>query len=302
MQLIHTTPTITIAIAAVIALCSCSGDTKDYDATGTFEATEVVVSAEQNGRLLHLDIEEGDRLEAGQQVGLIDTTQLYLKARQAGTTRQAYAAQRPDRQKQAAALRRQLAKAEDDYRRYRQLVSDGAAGHKLMDDARSQVDVLRRQLDAQISTLGNSTNSLNAQMSSADAERLIIADQLRKCHIAPPIGGTVLAKYMEGGEFATIGHPLFRIADTRRMYLRAYVTSAQLSKVRIGQSATVYADYGGGQRKQYTGRVTWISAKAEFTPKTILTDDERADLVYAVKIAVKGDGGIKIGMYGEVKF
>ncbi len=299
MQLTLTTPAIAIA---AIALCACSGKNKDYDATGTFEATEIVVSAEQNGRLLRLDIEEGDRLEAGQQAGLIDTVQLSLKARQAGTSRQAYAAQRPDRQKQAAALRRQLAKAEDDYRRYRQLVADGAAGRKLMDDARSQADVLRRQLDALLSSLDNSTGSLNAQMSSADTERLIIADQLRKCRITAPISGTVLAKYMECGEFAAVGKPLFRIADTGRMYLRAYVTSAQLSRVRIGQAATVYADYGGGQRRKYAGRVTWISSKAEFTPKTILTDDERADLVYAVKIAVKGDGGIKIGMYGEVKF
>lgn len=299
MQLTLTTPA--IAIAAIV-LCACSGKNKDYDATGTFEATEIVVSAEQNGRLLRLDIEEGDRLEAGQQAGLIDTVQLSLKARQAGTSRQAYAAQRPDRQKQASALRRQLAKAEDDYRRYRQLVADGAAGRKLMDDARSQADVLRRQLDALLSSLDNSTGSLNAQMSSADAERLIIADQLRKCRITAPISGTVLAKYMECGEFAAVGKPLFRIADTGRMYLRAYVTSAQLSRVRIGQTATVYADYGGGQRRKYAGRVTWISSKAEFTPKTILTDDERADLVYAVKIAVKGDSGIKIGMYGEVKF
>lgn len=285
-----------------ITLAACNNKENDFDATGTFEATEVTVSAEQNGRLLALDINEGDRVRAGQQVALIDTTQLYLKARQVGATKLVYAAQRPDVSKQIAAVQQQLAKARQEQQRFATLVKDGAANRKALEDAESQVKVLERQLTALQSSLSTSTNSLNAQMGTADIQRLQVADELRKCHIVTPIAGTVLDKYMERGEFATVGKPLFKLADIDNMYLRAYVTTAQLKNVKIGMTAKIFADYGNGDRKEYTGKVTWISPKSEFTPKTILTDDERADLVYAVKIAVKNDGGIKIGMYGEVVF
>ncbi len=285
-----------------ITLAACNNKDNDFDATGTFEATEVTVSAEQNGRLLALDINEGDRVRAGQQVALIDTTQLYLKARQVGATKLVYAAQRPDVSKQIAAVQQQLAKARQEQQRFATLVKDGAANRKALEDAESQVKVLERQLTALQSSLSTSTNSLNAQMGTADIQRLQVADELRKCHIVTPIAGTVLDKYMERGEFATVGKPLFKLADIDNMYLRAYVTTAQLKNVKIGMTAKIFADYGNGDRKEYTGKVTWISPKSEFTPKTILTDDERADLVYAVKIAVKNDGGIKIGMYGEVVF
>ncbi len=285
-----------------ITLTACNNKENDFDATGTFEATEVTVSAEQNGRLLALDINEGDRVTAGQQVALIDTTQLYLKARQVGATKLVYAAQRPDVSKQIATVQQQLAKARQEQQRFATLVKDGAANRKALEDAESQVKVLERQLAALRSSLSTSTNSLNAQMGTADIQRLQIADELRKCHIISPIAGTVLDKYMERGEFATVGKPLLKLADIDNMYLRAYVTTAQLKNVKVGKTVKIYADYGNGDRKEYTGKVTWISPKSEFTPKTILTDDERADLVYAVKIAVKNDGGIKIGMYGEVVF
>lgn len=287
-------------ILACFALAACGDKEKEYDATGTFEATEVTVSAEQNGTLLSFDINEGDIVEQGHQVGLIDTVQLYLKARQIGATKLVYASQRPDMGKQVAATRRQLAKAREEHNRFSELVKDGAANRKALDDARSQVEVLERQLEAQLSTLNTSANSLNAQMGTADVEKLQVADQLRKCHVVSPICGTVLEKYAERGEFASVGKPLFKIADIRNMYLRAYVTSVQLKNVKLGQKVSVFADYGNGERKEYQGKVVWISAKSEFTPKTILTDDERADLVYAVKIAVKNDGYLKIGMYGEV--
>lgn len=289
-------------VLAAISLASCGEQEMKYDATGTFEATEVTVSAEQNGRLLQCDAVEGDSLAAGRQVALIDTVQLYLKARQIGATRLVYAAQRPDREKQMAATRQQLAKAREEYDRFAVLVKDGAANRKALDDARSQVQVLQRQLEAQRSTLTTSTNSLEAQMGTADIQQLQVADQLRKCHVLAPISGTVLEKYAEQGEYATVGKPLFKMAATGQMFLRAYITSAQLRHVRVGQQVTVFADYGNRERQAYPGKVTWISAKSEFTPKTILTDDERADLVYAVKIAVKNDGYVKIGMYGGVKF
>lgn len=286
---------------AALLLASCSDKVKEYDATGTFEATEVTVSAEQNGTLLQFNVNEGDQVDKDKQVGLIDTVQLYLKARQIGATKLVYASQRPDMSKQVAATRQQLAKAREEYNRFAGLVKDGAANRKNLDDARSQVQVLERQLEAQLSSLNTSTNSLNAQMGTTDVQKLQVADQLKKCHVLTPIAGTVLEKYAEQGEYATVGKPLFKIADIDHMYLRAYITSAQLKDVKIGQQVKVFADYGNGEKKVYQGKVTWISAKSEFTPKTILTDDERADLVYAIKVAVKNDGYVKIGMYGEVK-
>jgi HlyD family secretion protein len=286
----------------LLVLSSCGSKDKDYDATGTFEATEVVVSAEQNGKLLQMNAEEGSLVKAGEQVGLIDTVQLYLKAKQMGATKNVYATQRPDITKQVASLRQQLAKAEQDRARYAGLVKEGAANRKLLDDATSQVNVLKRQIEATLSSLGNSTNSLNAQMSNTDIQKSQVLDQLAKCHVLSPLTGTVLEKYTEPGEFATVGKPLFKVADIDNMFLRAYVTTDQLQRVKLGQQVKVFADYGDGNRKGYTGHVTWISSRAEFTPKTILTDDERADQVYAVKISVKNDGYIKIGMYGEVKF
>lgn len=281
-------------------MSSCGDGGHEFDATGVFESTEITVSAEQNGRIMSFSPVEGDVVRAGEQVALIDTVQLYLNARRIGAAKLVYASQRPETEKQIAATREQLAKARQDYDRFRKLVADGAANRKTADDAQSQVRVLERQLSAQLSQLNNSTNSLNAQMSTADIERMSVADMLRKCHVVSPITGTILEKYAEAGEFAITGKPLFKIADTGRMYLRAYVTSRQLKDVRIGQKARVFADYGDGQRREYAGRVTWIASKAEFTPKTILTDDERADLVYAVKIEVRNDGYVKIGMYGEV--
>ena len=287
--------------AAAALLVACGENNKDYDATGTFEATEITVSAEQTGKLMQFGITEGDRIEEGRQIGLIDTVQLYLKARQMGATKLVYSAQKPETQKQIAATRQQIIKAQQEVNRYTQLVKEDAANRKVLDDAKSQLQVLERQLEAQISSLNTSTKSLSAQMGTVDVEKLQIIDQLQKCHVYSPISGTVLEKYAEQGEFATIGKPLFKIADTDNMYLRAYITSDQLKSVKLGQQVKVYSDYGNGNQKEYRGTVTWISSKSEFTPKTILTDDERADLVYAIKVAVKNDGYIKIGMYGEVK-
>src|SRR5574344_1431909 len=282
--------------AAAALLVACGENNKDYDATGTFEATEITVSAEQTGKLMQFGITEGDRIEEGRQIGLIDTVQLYLKARQMGATKLVYSAQKP-----IAATRQQIIKAQQEVNRYTQLVKEDAANRKVLDDAKSQLQVLERQLEAQTSSLNTSTKSLSAQMGTVDVEKLQIIDQLQKCHVYSPISGTVLEKYAELGEFATIGKPLFKIADTDNMYLRAYITSDQLKSVKLGQQVKVYSDYGNGNQKEYRGTVTWISSKSEFTPKTILTDDERADLVYAIKVAVKNDGYIKIGMYGEVK-
>ena len=281
-------------------MAACGGNEKAYDATGTFEATETTVYAEQSGALLSFSVNEGDMIEAGKEVGLIDTTQTWLKIRQLDATKEVYQSQKPDMERQIAATRQQLSKAQQDEQRYRELVADGAAPSKMLDDASSQVKVLQKQLDAQISSLSTSTRSLDKQTVAANVQIEQLRDMLRKCHIVAPTKGTVLEKYVECGEFVVIGKPLFKIADTEQMFMRAYVTSAQLQNIRIGQHVKVFADYGDGQKKAYDGTVSWISSRSEFTPKTILTDDERADLVYAVKVAVKNDGYVKIGMYGEV--
>ena len=280
---------------------SCGEKEKEYDATGTFEATETTVYAEQSGALLTFNVHEGMEIALGQEVGIIDTTQIWLKIRQMGATKEVYASQKPDMQKQIAATRQQLAKAQLEQRRYKELVADGAAPSKMLDDANSQVIVLQRQLDAQVSTLNTNTRALDKQIAATNVQVSQLVDQLRKCHVISPIQGTVLEKYVERGEFVATGKPLFKVADTENMFIRAYLTSAQLPQVKVGQKVKVFADYGNSQKKAYDGTVSWISSRSEFTPKTILTDDERADLVYAVKIAIKNDGYVKIGMYGEVK-
>ena len=291
-----------IMAAGLAVLASCGSNDKEFDATGTFEATEVTVAAEQSGALMVFNVEEGDEIALGKEVGLIDTTQIWLKIKQAGATKEVYQSQKPNMEAQIAATRQQLTKAKQDQQRYKELVADGAAPSKTLDDANNQVAVLQKQLDAQISTLSTQVSTLNSQLSTVDVQVSQLQDQLQKCHIAAPIKGTVLEKYVEKGEFVAIGKPLFKMADTEQMFLRAYVTSAQLKDIKVGQKAKVFADYGDGQKKEYDGTVSWISSRSEFTPKTILTDDERADLVYALKVAIKNDGYVKIGMYGEVKF
>lgn len=291
-----------IMITAAAMLAACDSRENGFDATGIFEATEITVSALETGQIVRLDAEEGTLLKKGQQTGLIDTVQLALSAIRLGATKESIASNRPDIQTQIAATRQQIEKAEMEKLRFERLVRDNAANRKQLDDAESALKVLRRQLQAQLSSLGNSTRSLDKQMNATDIQRMQILDRLGKCRIVAPVTGTVIEKYAEQGEFATTGRPLFKIADTRRMYIRAYITSEQLAEVRTGQKAEVTCDYGNGKGKTYEGTVTWIAQKSEFTPKTILTDDERASLVYAVKIAIDNDGGAKIGMYGKVRF
>lgn len=292
-----------IFLLTVLSLVACSKGGIEHDAMGTFEATEIIVSAEQTGKLMYFDAEEGVKLTKGEQVGLIDTVQLQLRAMRLGATKEVYASQRPDINKQIAVTKQQLEKAELEVKRYSALVRDNAANRKLLDDAESSVRVLRRQLDAQLSQLSNTTGSLNRQMDAAEIERWQVVDQLRKCRITSPISGTVLEKYAEAGEYAVPGKPLFKIADVNDMTLRVYVTALQLTSLKIGQQVRVYADLGDDGSHEYKGVIEWISDKAEFTPKTIQTRDERANLVYAVKVKVKNtDGMIKIGMYGEADF
>lgn len=292
-----------LGLCSLLALFSaCGNGAPKYDATGTFETTEVLVSAEASGRLLYFDIEEGMLLKAGEEVGVVDTVQLYLKKLQLEASLKSVEEQRPDILKQVAATKEQISAAQRERNRVANLLKVGAANQKQLDDAEDQLEVLRKQLVAQNSTLSNSHQSLTWQSSSVGIQVAQVEDQLKKCHITSPITGTVLAKYAEAGELTAMGTPLFKVADTEQMYLRAYITSEQLSQVKLGQKVTVFSDYGTDEHKQYLGVVTWISDTSEFTPKTILTKNERANLVYAVKIAVHNDGLLKIGMYGGVEF
>lgn len=292
-----------LGLCSLLALFSaCGNGAPKYDATGTFETTEVLVSAEASGRLLYFDIEEGMLLKAGEEVGVVDTVQLYLKKLQLEASLKSVEEQRPDILKQVAATKEQISAAQRERNRVANLLKVGAANQKQLDDAEDQLEVLRKQLVAQNSTLSNSHQSLTWQSSSVGIQVAQVEDQLKKCHITSPITGTVLAKYAEAGELTAMGTPLFKVADTEQMYLRAYITSEQLSQVKQGQKVTVFSDYGTDEHKQYPGVVTWISDTSEFTPKTILTKNERANLVYAVKIAVHNDGLLKIGMYGGVEF
>lgn len=292
-----------LGLCSLLALFSaCGNGAPKYDATGTFETTEVLVSAEASGRLLYFDIEEGMLLKAGEEVGVVDTVQLYLKKLQLEASLKSVEEQRPDILKQVAATKEQISAAQRERNRVANLLKVGAANQKQLDDAEDQLEVLRKQLVAQNSTLSNSHQSLTWQSSSVGIQVAQVEDQLKKCHITSPITGTVLAKYAEAGELTAMGTPLFKVADTEQMYLRAYITSEQLSQVKLGQKVTVFSDYGTDEHKQYPGVVTWISDTSEFTPKTILTKNERANLVYAVKIAVHNDGLLRIGMYGGVEF
>ena len=286
--------------ATLLTMVAC-GRGNDFDATGTFEATEVVVSVEAAGRILSFDAEEGDAVQAGRQIGAIDTVQLYLQKLQLERQRASVISNRPDIRKQAAALREQIAKQEIERSRVVNLLKDGAATTKQLDDIDASLKVLNGQLEALLSTLGNNTAAIDENSSALELQIAQIEDRLMKSRIASPISGTVLAKYSEQGELAAVGRPLMKVADMENVYLRAYFTSDQLSSLKIGQEVTVTADFGGDEQIDYPGRITWIASESEFTPKNIQTKSSRASLVYAVKIAVKNDGRLKLGLYGEVK-
>ena len=289
-----------IYILATIVAVSCSNEA-DYDAQGTFEATEVVISAEGTGRILNFDIVEGEAIESNSTVGAIDSLQLHLQREQLKAQQMALLSSRPDKEKQVASLRSQIAKQRAELQRVENMLRDGAATTKQRDDIEAQIDILEGQLSATLSTIDNNTSTINENAAALEAQIAALDDRIAKCRISSAVDGTVLVKYAEEGEFTTVGKPLMKVANLKDIYLRAYFTSDQLAKVNLGDEVTVTADFGGDERYDYKGRVAWISAESEFTPKSIQTKDSRANLVYAVKIAVKNDGRLKIGLAGEVK-
>ncbi len=287
-------------ITAVCIFAACGNNNNNYDASGVFEATEIMVSAQGNGQLMKFDVEEGKQVQEGEQLGFIDTVQLYLRKEQLQESVKAVNTRRPDISTQIAATEQQIIIAKNEQKRFENLVKANAANQKQLDDIKAQVLVLEKQLAAQKSSLEKASKGTSEESSAMGIQIAQIEDQLEKCRILSPANGTVLAKYAEQGELASIGKPLFKVADLETVFLRAYFTSDQLSQMKLGQKVTAFADFGK-KKKEYAGTLVWISDKSEFTPKTIQTKDERANLVYAVKIAVKNDGYLKIGMYGEVK-
>ena len=286
-------------IAVSLLAIACSKEA-EFDAQGTFEATEVVVSSEATGRILNFDIEEGMTIVANQAVGTIDSLQLHLQRKQLLAQQSALLTSRPDVKKQVASLREQIVKQKSELRRVENMLSDGAATQKQKDDIEAQIKILEGQLEATLSTLSKNTSTINDNSVALEAQIAALDDRISKCRILSPVGGTVLVKYVEAGELASVGKPLMKIADLKNIYLRAYFTSDQLVNIKLGDDVKVVADFGGEERYDYTGRVAWISSESEFTPKTIQTKDSRANLVYAVKIAVENDGRLKIGLAGEV--
>lgn len=294
---------IIFAICAPILLFSCKNDKPLHDASGTFEATEVIISAEVSGKLQSFKLMEGDELSRGQYLGNIDSMQLYYQKLTALTSEKGTKARRPDLAAQISATKEQLSKAEFEKRRIERLLADKATTQKQLDDINSQIKVLKETLNAQTNTLSTNINALNEESKVYNVKAEQVNDLLAKSRIVNPVTGTVLNKYVEENEVVSAGKPLYKIADIRNMILRIYIVENQLNQIKIGQNVTVFINSGNKIQKTYKGTITWIASKAEFTPKTIQTQEERQNLVYAVKINVPNtDEQIKIGMYGDVDF
>ena len=274
---------------------------EEYDATGIFEATTVTVSAETAGNIISMPLIEGDSVTLGQNIAMIDTTMFAIQIKQLQSQRKSAESSTPDISAQAAALRVQISHQQQECERFRRLLEDGATTQKTYDDAVAYLNTLKGQLEALLSTLNNSKNTINDNSKAMTYQVDQILEQIEKCHIISPLSGTILTKFAEPGEFATPGKPLYKIADLDNIYLRCYFTASQLADIKIGQKVTVIADFGGDKQYEYPGTITWIAEESEFTPKSIQTNDSRANLVYAAKVVVKNDGRLKIGQYGEVR-
>ena len=288
-------------LAALLPV-ACSNNKTDYDASGIFESTEVIVSSQVSGQLMEFTVTEGQQLQADSYLGYVDTTQLYLKKQQLMASRTAVSSHSTSVPRQIASIKEQIATQKRELARFGNLVKLNAANQKQVDDIQSQLSVLEKQLAAQTELLVNNNQGISGESTALENQIAQIEDQLLKSRITSPIQGTVLTKYAEQGEFTAPGKALFKVSDMQQMYLRAYITSDQLTQLKQGQPVIVYADFGEEQMRTYPGTISWIADKAEFTPKTIQTRNERANLVYAVKIAVTNNGYLKNGMYGEVKF
>lgn len=290
-----------LAAGCSFVLAGCESDEVKFDASGAFEAEEIVVSAEASGVIRQLDIEEGQALKAGELIGYVDSTQLALKKKQLETQIDAILSRKPNVGVQLAALQEQLKAAEKEKARLEKLVKGDAATPKQLDDVEAQIDVIRKQIDAQRSALSITSGSLSKEVVPLNVQIEQLKDQLRKCRIVNPVAGTVLVQYAHQHEMIGAGRPVYKIADLKNMILRVYISGSQLPQVALNQPVKVLTDDGNGGYHEDKGTIVWINDKSEFTPKTIQTKDERANLVYAMKVKVSNTGRYKIGMYGEIQ-
>lgn len=284
-----------------ITFLQCQEPTVAYDASGTFEAVETIISANASGTIEAFAISEGQTLDSGYVIGYIDSTQLHLRKKQLRAQIQALLSKRPDIASQLAAYEAQLKHAKHERDRIIKLIEADAATPKQLDDANAQVAVIEKQMEGLHTSLDILSTGIREEATPLYTQIEQVEDQIEKCKIINPVSGTVLTKYAEVYEMAAPGKPLYKIADLDEITLRAYITGDQLPNIKLGQTLTVLIDDGQESYREYSGQIEWISSKAEFTPKTIQTKDERANLVYAIKVNVRNDGFLKIGMYGEIK-
>jgi HlyD family secretion protein len=296
------TPALLFTTLLGLITIGCQHKTQSFDASGSFEAEETIISAEASGVIKAFTIEEGNTLAAGQQIGYIDSTQLYLRKKQLQSQMEALLGKKPDIAVQLAASKEQLKTAKREQARIKTLVDADAAPSKHLDDINAQVDLITKQIEAQQSTLEQTASNIQNDAGPLLVQIDQLNDQLEKCVIINPMNGTVLTKYAEANEMTAQGKPLYKIADLSSIILRVYISGNQLPSVKLNQKVTIHTDDGQGGFTGKEGVITWISDKAEFTPKTIQTKDERANMVYAIKVKTTNDGRYKIGMYGEISF
>ena len=292
-----------IFITLVLLAAACSEPANQPDAYGNFEATEVMLSSEQAAKLLMFNAKEGEWLESGQLIAAVDTTPLLLKRQQVLAQIEATLSQTQDVASQLAVYDKQMVQLEREVARVEKLVTGEAATPQQLDDLKGQLDVLRQKKEAHLTQLQTANRAINQQVKPLQVQVRQLDDQIARCRLVAPFAGQVLTTYAEPYEIVSPGRPLLKLADTRELTLRAFVSGSQLSDLTVGQTLEVLFDQGENDLGTVQGTLAWISSKAEFTPRTIQTRDERTDLVYAVKIRVPNEGGvIKIGMPGEARF
>lgn len=292
---------ITLALL-ILAGVSCHSDKDNADAYGVFEATEITVSSECNGKLLQFNAEEGKTYKEDEIVGLIDTSQFYLKIKQLDASIKAALARQPDMPTQLQVLEDKLSTLEREKRRVSNLVEANAASTKDLDDVNAEINITKSQITATKSTLSTQSQAILEEVEAMRYQKMQLENYAEKSKIKTPIAGTVIKKYINENELAFQGKPLFKIADLTNMYIKVYVSEDMLSSLKLGQKATIRIDTENGEAKTLEGTISWISPKAEFTPKMIQTKKERVNLVYAVKVTFENDGTAKIGMPGDVSF
>lgn len=289
-------------LSIVLIVAGCSNNSNQSDAYGNFEADEIILSAETPGEIIKINADEGDRVKKGEVLALIDTLQLYLQKQKILASMQAIASKKRNVIVQVDVLKQKKKNLLVEKRRLENLFKDGAATQKQLDDINGAIDVVDRSIIATRTGLNTVNAGLISELKPLREQLKSIEDKLDKSRIKAPLDATVLVKYIMKGEYAVPAKPLFKIADVDNIYLRAYISGSQLAQAKLGAEVTVLIDKGENDYYKYTGKITWISSKAEFTPKIVQTKEQRVNLVYAVKVLVHNDGKIKIGMPGELRF